>query len=204
MSRRLRADVDVIRDGFHLRADVDVAAGGCLAVLGPNGAGKSTLLAAIAGLVRLREGVVTLGERTLERPGQVRLRPDQRRITLLDQKPRLFPHLTAAQNIAFGPRSRGRDRGSARRIALDWLERVELPDRADARPHELSGGQQQRVALARALAAEPEALLLDEPFAALDTESAVAIRSLLAVELARTATTSVLVTHDVADAWQWA
>ncbi|MFB7252250.1 sulfate/molybdate ABC transporter ATP-binding protein [Microbacterium sp. NPDC056234] len=201
---QLSADVTVDRPEFRTTASIDVAAGGRLAVLGPNGSGKSTLLGAIAGLVPLSHGSTVLDDRLLERAGQVRMRPAERRIGLLDQKPRLFPHLSVWQNIAFGPLAGGAGRTAARAVARTWLERLELADRADAAPHELSGGQQQRVAIARAFAAEPRLLLLDEPFAALDAESAPSVRRLLSEELARTRTAAVLVTHDLADAWQLA
>ncbi|GAB3611332.1 ATP-binding cassette domain-containing protein [Humibacter ginsengiterrae] len=200
----LFADLGASRGGFAVDLRFEVPAGGCLAVFGPNGAGKSTLLAALAGLLPLRRGEVRLDDRVLERAGRLRERPEHRRITLLEQKPRLFPHLTLTQNIAFGPRAQGVTRSDARRAALDWLERIGLAHRADARPHELSGGQQQRVAVARAFAADPRVILLDEPFSALDAESAPAVRRLLSAELARTGTTSVLVTHELSDAFPWA
>ncbi|MGN6197352.1 sulfate/molybdate ABC transporter ATP-binding protein [Humibacter sp.] len=214
----LFADVGASRGGFDVDVHLEVPAGGCLAIFGPNGAGKSTLLGALAGLLPLRRGEVRLDDRVLERAGQplegagrprgragqLRERPEHRRITLLEQKPRLFPHLTLAQNIAFGPRAQGVARSDARRTALDWLERIGLAHRADAHPHELSGGQQQRVAVARAFAADPRVILLDEPFSALDAESAPAVRRLLSEELTRTGTTSVLVTHELSDAFPWA
>jgi molybdate transport system ATP-binding protein len=200
----LSAEVGITRGLFDLDMRLDVAAGGCLAVFGPNGAGKSTMLAALAGLIPLQSGEVRLDGRVLEQAGRVRLRPEQRRVTLLEQKPRLFPHLTVRQNIEFGPRAQGRGRREAFRAATEWLTRIGLAEKADARPHELSGGQQQRVAVARAFAADPRVLLLDEPFSALDAESGPAVRRLLSEELARTGTTSVLVTHELADAWPWA
>ena len=200
----LRVDVTVMRPRFRVRAGFEVPAGGSIAVLGPNGSGKSTLLAAIAGFAPLHAGEVTEGGRLLERAGGPRTAPERRRITLLGQAPRLFPHLSIEQNIAFGPRAQGRSRLEARRIAGDWLERVALTARARSRPHELSGGQQQRVAIARAFAGEPRVLLLDEPFAALDAESAPVVRRMLMRELSRTGTTSVLVTHDLAEVQQWA
>jgi molybdate transport system ATP-binding protein len=189
---------------FDVDVRLHVPAGGCLAVFGPNGAGKSTMLSALAGLIPLRRGEVLLDDRLLEQAGRIRERPERRRITLLEQKPRLFPHLTVGQNVAFGPRAQGVGRAEAMRRSSEWLERIGLAGRAGARPHELSGGQQQRVAVARAFAAEPRVLLLDEPFSALDAESGPAVRRLLAEELARTGTTSVLVTHELADAWRWA
>ncbi|WP_176980810.1 sulfate/molybdate ABC transporter ATP-binding protein [Paramicrobacterium humi] len=204
MDNRLAAYVTVARADFEVDVALEVPAGECLAILGENGAGKSTLLHALAGLTPLDAGEVRLGARLLERAGGERLRPEQRRVGLLDQKPRLFPHLTIARNIAFGPRSQGIGRRESRQIALDWLRRVGLEARADAKPHELSGGQQQRVAIARAFASQPHVLLLDEPFAALDAESVPTVRRMLVDELARTSTTSVVVTHDLADAWQLA
>lgn len=209
MSTRIDAVLRVARPHLVVGAEFTVPAGGCLALLGPNGAGKSTVLAALAGLTPLEDGEIRVGERVLEstgvgRPRPRRLRPEQRRVALLDQKPRLFPHLSALRNIAFGPRSQGRSRSEALAVAADWLECIGLEHRSAARPHELSGGQQQRVALARAFAARPDVLLLDEPFAALDAESAPSVRRMLVDELRRTQMTSVLVTHDLADAWQLA
>lgn len=200
----LSAQITVPRSGFDVSVRLETHAGGCLAVLGPNGAGKSTLLAALAGLVPLCDGEINVDGQQLEQAGRLRVPAQHRRITLLDQKPRLFPHLSVVQNLAFGPRARGWKRAEVGRIVRGWLEHVDLVDLADAKPHELSGGQQQRVALARAFAAEPRVLLLDEPFAALDPASAPLVRRLLSQELARTGTTSVLVTHELADAWQWA
>lgn len=209
MSARIDAVLRVVRPHFVVSAEFAVPSGGCFAILGPNGAGKSTVLAALAGLTPLDDGVIRVGERVLEsagaeRPRLKRLRPEQRRVALLDQKPRLFPHLSALRNVAFGPRSQGRSRSEALAVAAEWLERIGLEHRGTARPHELSGGQQQRVALARAFAARPDVLLLDEPFAALDAESAPSVRRMLVDELRRTEMTSVLVTHDLADAWQLA
>ncbi|MBY4570134.1 molybdenum ABC transporter ATP-binding protein [Gordonia sihwensis] len=198
----LTARIEIRRAQFTVSAAFEVPGGECLAVLGPNGAGKSTLLGALAGLIRPTAGEIRLGGRVLD--GRVHVPPEQRRVTLLEQKPRLFPHLSVVDNLAFGPRAQGRSRRQARAIAEGWLGRIGLPDAGGWKPHRLSGGQQQRVAIARALAAEPEVLLLDEPFAALDAASAPQIRRMLSDELARTATTSVLVTHELADAWQWA
>ncbi len=199
----LEVDVTTTRAAFTLRARFRLGAGERLAIVGPNGAGKSTLLATLAGIVAPEHGRVALGDRVLD-DAHVHLRPDERRVTLLDQKPRLFPHLSLADNIAFGPRVRGVSRHTARETATAWLERFDLAERARARPHAVSGGQQQRVAIARAFAADPELLLLDEPFAALDAEVVAGVRSLLVHEMERTGTTAILVTHDLADAWQWA
>ncbi|GED99938.1 ABC transporter ATP-binding protein [Gordonia spumicola] len=202
MSRELVATLEVKRAAFTVAVDIAVPSGGCVALLGPNGSGKSTVLGALAGLVPLTAGAVRVGDRVLD--GDAHMPPDRRRVTLLEQKPRLFPHLSVADNIAFGPIAQGTPRREALALAREWLRRIGLSDVGRRRPERLSGGQQQRVAIARALAAEPDVLLLDEPFAALDATSAPIIRRLLADELSRTGTTCVLVTHDLSDAWQWA
>lgn len=199
MSAGLSAAVTVRRGEFVLDVELDVDAGRTLAVLGPNGAGKSTLLDALAGLVRPDRGVLRLGEHTLVDTGRRRFTPaHRRRVALLEQRPMLFPHLTALGNVAFGPRARGVRRAAARAAAARWLGTVDAAELAARRPAQLSGGQGQRVALARALATEPALLLLDEPMAALDVDTAPAVRALLRRALA--GRTTILVTHDVLDA----
>lgn len=159
---------------------LEVGAGEVLAVLGPNGAGKSTLLDVIAGLVRPDAGQVRLGGRTLTDTGKsIAVPPHRRGISLLAQEPLLFPHLTVAQNVAFGPRSGGLRAGTARAVAHEWLAAVDAVELARRKPGQLSGGQAQRVALARALAVRPRLILLDEPMAALDVAVAPAMRALL-------------------------
>jgi molybdate transport system ATP-binding protein len=181
--------------------DVTLGDGEVLAVLGPNGAGKSTLLGVIAGLLRPDEGTVTLGERTLtDTAAGVLVPPHDRGVALLSQQPLLFPHMTAAANVAFAPRSRGVSRAAAASIAAHWLGEVDAADLAGRRPAQLSGGQAQRIAIARALAAEPRLLLLDEPMAALDVAVAPALRRLLRRILREQGRTAVVVTHDLLDA----
>jgi len=181
--------------------DLTVADGEVLAVLGPNGAGKSTLLDIVAGLVRPDLGHVLLGDRMLtDTTKSIAVPPYRRSIGLLAQQPLLFPNLSVAANVAFGPRSRGVARRRAHQSARHWLAAVDAFDLADRRPAQLSGGQAQRVAVARALAAEPDVLLLDEPFAALDASSAPALRTLLRQVLSDHGRTAVLVTHDIIDA----
>src|ERR1700741_1195375 len=139
----------------HLDVEFSVPAGEVLAVLGPNGAGKSTALHVIAGLVRPEHGVVRLGDRVLtDTTTGVFVPTHARRVGLLLQQALLFPHLTAAANVAFAPRSgyTKRPRRQARAIATHWLDQVDAADLADRMPRQLSGGQAQRVALARALA----------------------------------------------------
>ncbi|WP_378148675.1 sulfate/molybdate ABC transporter ATP-binding protein [Cnuibacter sp. UC19_7] len=124
--------------------------------------------------------------------------PHERGVTLLAQEALLFPHLTARQNVEFGPRSRGASRAAARAAGERWLAEVDALPLADRRPAQLSGGQAQRVALARALASEPRLLLLDEPMAALDVHVRPTLRRMLRDVLADR--TALIVTHDVLDA----
>ncbi|WP_228479292.1 ABC transporter ATP-binding protein [Microbacterium atlanticum] len=196
----LSARVAVRRGAFVLDAALQVPAGGVVALMGPSGAGKSTLLRVVAGLAPFDEGHVSLGPRTLDDGPGRRTPPAGRGVVLLGQDPRLFPHLSARDNIAFGLRVHGAGKDAASRTAADWLRRVGLDGVGDRRPAQLSGGQQQRVALARALATAPAALLLDEPLTSLDTETAGDVRALLHHELARTRTTAVVATHDAVDA----
>ncbi|MFZ1827376.1 MAG: ABC transporter ATP-binding protein [Candidatus Competibacteraceae bacterium] len=172
---------------------------GCL--LGPSGCGKTTLLRAIAGFEPVQRGSIRLEGVELSRPGWT-LPPERRRIGLMFQDLALFPHLTVADNIAFGLRDWKRQERRAR--VSDLLQLVGLSDFAKRYPHQLSGGQQQRVALARALAPRPRLLLLDEPFSSLD----VALREDLAREvrriLLREGTGGLLVSHDQFEAFTFA
>ncbi|WP_417506999.1 ATP-binding cassette domain-containing protein, partial [Microbacterium sp.] len=119
-------------------------------------------------------------------------------IGLLGQDALLFPHMTAAENIAFAARAAGRTREESTRRATEWLGRIGLAGYGDRRPDELSGGQRQRIALARALAASPRLLLLDEPFTSLDVEAAAQLREVVREQ--RGATTTILVSHGILDA----
>jgi molybdate transport system ATP-binding protein len=181
---------------------IEVAAGETLALLGPNGAGKSTTLGIAAGTLRPDDGVVSLAGRTLARVDGGRTRawvaPHDRHVALLAQEPLLFPHLSVADNVAFGPRAQGVGRREAGARAREWLDRVGVAALAERRPASLSGGQAQRVAVARALAARPALLLLDEPMAALDVDVAPALRQTLRQVL--DGQTAVITTHDVLDA----
>ncbi|MGN0064197.1 MAG: ABC transporter ATP-binding protein [Nocardioides sp.] len=183
-----------LRVDDRLSADVEVAAGDVLAVIGPNGAGKSTLLKALAGLVPAH-GRARLGGRDL-----LGLPVRERNVGMVFQGQLLFPHLSAADNVAFGPRSRGVGRREAAALALEWLDRFGIADLAARRPAELSGGQAQRVAVARALASSPDLLLLDEPFTGLDVSVQMALRIELAQHLREFGGVTLLVTHDAMDA----
>jgi molybdate transport system ATP-binding protein len=189
----------VDRGAFRLDIELAVAAGEVVALLGPNGAGKSTALRALAGLAPLSEGTITLAGTELCGP-DVFVPPEQRRVGVVFQDYLLFPHLSARDNVAFGPRCAGSSKVAAREVATEWLGRMGLPDVADLKPGGLSGGQAQRVALARALATAPRLLLLDEPLAALDARTRLAVRSDLRRHLADFDGATVIVTHDPLDA----
>jgi len=143
--------------------DLEVGAGELVGLLGPSGCGKTTLLRTIAGLERLDTGTIAIAGRVVSTPSLL-LPPERRGVGMVFQDLALFPHLSVADNVAFGiAREPDRDQ----RVA-ELLELVGLPAAGRLRPHELSGGMQQRVALARALAPRPDVLLLDEPFSGLD------------------------------------
>ncbi len=183
-----------------LDVELAVAAGEVVAVLGPNGAGKSTTLHLIAGLLRPDDGLVRCGSRVLtDTAAGVFVPAHARRIGVLLQDPSLFPHMSVAANVAFGPRSQGEGRRAASDAARRWLRHVGAEELADRSPRQLSGGQAQRVAVARALASEPDVLLLDEPLAGLDVAAAAAVRTLLRDVLARDGRAALLITHDLVD-----
>jgi molybdate transport system ATP-binding protein len=196
----LHLDVALALGSLDLAVALDVPGGGVTAVLGPNGAGKTTLLRCIAGSVAIDAGEIRVGGRALDAPPGTFVPPERRRIGIVHQDYLLFPHLSALDNVAFGPRSQGRSAAESRAVATDLLERVGAAQHAGARPDSLSGGQAQRVALARALATDPDVLLLDEPLAALDAGTRAEVRRDLGRYLAGFAGPTVLVTHDPVDA----
>jgi molybdate transport system ATP-binding protein len=186
---------------FRLQVAIDARPGEVLAVLGPNGAGKSTLLRIVAGLLRLDCGTVRLGARLLDDPtAGAFVAPQQRRLGVVFQDHRLFPHLRVLDNVAFGLRARGTPSRAAREAAREWLGRLDLAELEHRHPRQLSGGQAQRVALARALACAPDALLLDEPLAALDVQTRAEVQGELREHLGAFAGPTVLVTHDPIEA----
>lgn len=197
----LDAVMGVKRGDFRLDLSFHVSAGETLAVLGPNGAGKSTILRCILGIVLLESGRITLADSVLDDVDtDVFVEPDRRRIGTVFQDHLLFRHLSALDNVAFGPRARGEKKEHSRLVARALLERFEIDHLADRFPSQLSGGEAQRVALARALAIEPKALLLDEPLAALDVTTRRIVRDELASFLSTFPGPRVIVTHDPADA----
>ena len=191
----LDAHLVVDRGSFRLDVALTAAPGDVVALLGPNGAGKTTALRALAGLTPLTDGRLRLDGAALERTA-----PESRPVGVVFQDYLLFPHLTALDNVAFGPRCHGATKAEARARAAEWLERMGLADHAGAKPRRLSGGQAQRIALARALATNPRLLLLDEPLAALDARTRLEVRTQLRRHLAEFEAVAVLVTHDPLDA----
>jgi iron(III) transport system ATP-binding protein len=168
-------------------ASVVVPRGHIVALLGPSGAGKTSLLRTIAGFEEPDEGTVMIGGRVVVAP-DTWVEPDRRRVGMVFQDGALFPHLTVEANVAFSRPGPGR--------VSECLELVGLAHRGGAYPHELSGGERQRVALARALATDPEVVLMDEPFASLDTALRASIRHEVVQILRDTGASALLVTHD--------
>jgi molybdate transport system ATP-binding protein len=197
----LAATIEVVRPAFTLDLALEVAAGDVVAVVGPNGSGKTTTLRTLAGLVRPTAGSIRLGDRTLDDAAAgIHVETRHRDIGVVFQDYLLFPHLSAVENIAFGLVAHGTTKPEALASAHEWLARFDLSEFAAVRPRELSGGQAQRVALARALNLEPPLLLLDEPLAALDVGTRASVRRQLNEVLGAYGGSTVLVTHDPADA----
>lgn len=175
---------------------LSIEPGASIALLGPSGCGKTTLLRLIAGLERPDSGIVRLDDQVLSGNDQF-IEPEHRRVGMVFQDGALFPHLTVAENVAFGLHNTP-DRADRVAAALDLVSLGALADRLPAR---LSGGERQRVALARALAPEPAVLLLDEPFASLDATLRVQLRTEVRRLLSELGITSLFVTHDQDEAF---
>ena len=169
---------------------------------GPSGSGKSLTMKAIAGLMTPDSGKVVLHQRALfDHESNTNLRPQQRKVGYLFQDYALFPHLTVAQNIGFGLRSGcfNLRRPASHPAVQRWLQAFALEATAHSYPAQISGGQRQRVALARALVSEPDILLLDEPFAALDSPLRAQLRRELDELQQQTGVPMLIITHDPAD-----
>ena len=195
--------LDNLACGYHQQAVVkdlslELAAGEIACLLGPSGCGKPPPLRAIAGLEPVTGGSIHIqGRQVSSRSRQ--LPPEKRGLGMVFQEHALFPHLTVADNVAFGLRKQPREQQRLR--VSECLDRVRLSGMEDRYPHELSGGQQQRVALARALAPRPALLLLDEPFASLDLDLRRALARELGDILRQENVTALLVTHDQEEAF---
>ncbi|MEW6058589.1 MAG: ABC transporter ATP-binding protein [Actinomycetota bacterium] len=175
-------------------ADVslEVAAGEFVCLIGPTGCGKSTLLNLVAGLDRPDEGEILMDGQPIVGPG-----PDR---AVLFQDPALFPWMSVVENIEFALRLSGVPKAERRALAMHWLGQVHLASFAHAQPHEISPGMRQRAVLARSLACQPEVLLADEPFGALDAQSREVLQRELQSVWLETRNTFVFVTHNVREA----
>ena len=180
-----------------LRAvDLVVAAGEVVVVCGPSGSGKSTLIRCVNGLEAIQGGELRVLGESLTRPG-VSMPALRTRVGMGFQSFNLFPHMTALENVMLAPvRVKGLGRAEAERAARALLERVRIPDKAEAYPANLSGGQQQRVAIARALAMQPRIMLFDEPTSALDPEMINEVLDVM-TDLAREGMTMMVVSHEM-------
>ncbi|ALE07414.1 hypothetical protein AL755_21215 [Arthrobacter sp. ERGS1:01] len=178
------------------RISLNIKKGSYFSLLGPSGCGKSTLLRILSGLEEPTAGTVKI------RNEPIRAASGRQRATnLVFQRLALFPQMTVAKNIAFGPKVHGKSRAEIKRIVAEKLELVELSAMANRYPHQISGGQQQRVAIARALANEPAVLLLDEPLSSLDFKLRVQMQHALKKIQKNSGTTFVYVTHDQLEAF---
>lgn len=178
-------------------ASLTLEPGKITALLGQSGAGKSTLLRLLAGLEPVDHGEIRHGDTVLSSPS-VHVPAESRAIGLIFQDFALFPHLNAIDNVGFGLTRMSKD--ARRRKAAEWLDRLGLSHRAKAYPHQLSGGEQQRVSIARALAAQPVAILMDEPFSGLDVTLKSEVRRIALAAVAEAGIPALLVSHDAAEA----
>ena len=174
------------------RIDLDVHPGEFLCIVGPSGCGKSTLLHLIAALQKPTSGRIAIDGESVTAPGTDRI--------LIFQEHGLFPWLTVGQNVEFGMKMKGLSKAEREERTRHYLRLVHLSQFKDSRPHQLSGGMRQRVALARALATEPDVLLMDEPFAALDAQTRDMLHDELEKIWAETGRTIIFVTHNVREA----
>ena len=176
---------------------MEIGSGEVVAVTGPSGSGKSTLLLCLAGILSPESGNVVYDHQRLDRLGEAeRTRLRRREMGIVLQFGQLVPELTAVQNVALPLMLEKQDRGSARRAALSWLERLGADDLADQVPADLSGGQAQRVAVARALVSEPRVVFADEPTGALDTVAGEQVLDQLLRAVRDTGAALVVVTHE--------
>lgn len=183
----------------ELTLDISLQTERTLLLIGPNGGGKTSLLLMLLGILRPDEGTVRLGETTLFDGARIDQPPERRAIGYVPQDEALFPHLTALENVAFGPRALGTSSAEARKTAIQLMEELGIGSLEGRLATRLSGGERQKVALARALATRPRALLLDEPLTALDAEARRSARTFLFERLTAFAGPSIVVLHDRKD-----
>ena len=191
--------VDIKGQPILKGVDFSVKGGELMGLLGPSGCGKSTLLKAVAGILPPKSGSILIGGEDM-----ANVPPHKRGAVIVFQDMRLFPNMTALENVAFPIKMQGVPKRQRLEQTAQLMKSVQLCGLERRRINELSGGQQQRVALARALAAQPRLLLLDEPFTALDNELKEEIRALVLELHKEFRTTTVLVTHDRQEAFAMA
>lgn len=195
-ARNLRLEYrDEVRGERHVAVDdlsLDVLADEFLCVVGPSGCGKSTLISAIAGFLRPTSGSLTLDGRSIVGPGADR--------GVVFQEYALLPWMTVLDNVALGPKIKGVRKSERHEIARRYLAMANLSDAAFKFPHELSGGMKQRTAVARTLANEPEVMLMDEPFAAIDAQTRMTLQEELLRIWSKARITVLFVTHSVEEA----
>jgi polar amino acid transport system ATP-binding protein len=183
---------------LHVLRDVNlrVGRGEVLVICGPSGSGKSTLIRCINRLEPIQQGKILVEERDVNAP-DADLRWLRTEVGMVFQQFNLYPHMTVLENVTLAPvHVRRLPRAAAERLAMALLHKVDIPDKAHARPAQLSGGQQQRVAIARALAMQPKVMLFDEPTSALDPEMINEVLDVM-VGLAQEGMTMVVVTHEM-------
>lgn len=192
----IHLQVKLKRQDFELNTRLDISGQGVTVILGPSGCGKTTLLRLLAGLEKPEQGYIRkAGEVWLDTRTQIFVPPQKRNVGVVFQDYALFEHMTVEDNVGFGLERNERQQ----RVAL-WLNKMNIEDLALRYPHQLSGGQRQRVALARALITEPELLLLDEPFSALDTHLRQYLREQLLELITQLKQPVLMVTHDLNEA----
>ncbi len=185
-------------DQFHVLRDINLTVhqGERIVVCGPSGSGKSTLIRCINGLEEHEEGRITVDGVQLD-PQAGQRHSASGEVGMVFQQFNLFPHLSVLDNCTLGPmRTRGLSKQDAKALAMEYLERVRIPEQADKYPAQLSGGQQQRVAIARSLCMKPKVMLFDEPTSALDPEMIKEVLDVM-IDLANTGMTMICVTHEM-------
>lgn len=184
-------------DDFQALKDIDLSVknGERIVVCGPSGSGKSTLIRCINSLEKHDSGKIVVDG--IEMKDQASINDIRSEVGMVFQQFNLFPHLTILQNLTLGPiKARGMSKADADDRAMQYLERVRIPDQANKKPAALSGGQQQRVAIARSLCMEPKIMLFDEPTSALDPEMISEVLDVI-VDLAEDGMTMICVTHEM-------
>ncbi len=192
-------DVHIVKQRGHVRIDISFSCeeGRLLALTGPSGCGKTTIIRTLAGLERPDSGHISFKQRNwYNSTKQIFLQARRRKVGYVFQEHTLFPHLTVRKNIAFACRDEQR--------VTELLELLRIRHLEDSRPQQISGGERQRAALAQALASDPEVLLLDEPFSALDSLTRNRLRGELSNLKNRLRIPIILVTHDLDEARQLA